>query len=67
MPYIPSFYNKPIVDGKSASRLLENRISKNVWFENITLPDRKAEAKRTKKQKVRFSTYAEPIKPSFWP
>ena len=45
----------------------EDRISKKVWFENITLRDRQLELQRLKKKQNTFSSnYIEPIKPSFW-
>ena len=45
----------------------EDRISKKVWFENITLRDRQLELQRLKRKQNNFiSNYIEPIKPSFW-
>ena len=45
----------------------EDSISKKIWFENITLRDRELELQRlNQKQKTFYSSYMEPIKPSFW-
>lgn len=63
--------SKAFIDGKMNPVSLEDRISKVIWFENITLPDRIAELKRSQYFKKNASyiirnTRMEPFRPSFW-
>lgn len=44
MPYKSRIYVNPMIDGK-ISKCQEDRISKNVWHENITIRDQAAHEK----------------------
>lgn len=63
--------SKAFIDGKMNPVSLEDRISKVIWFENITLPDRIVELKRSQRFKRNASheisdRRMEPFRSSFW-